>query len=319
MTRYKLLILALLCTRIVAFADNNDFVINNIRVNGLQRVEIGTIYNYLPVKVGDEVDDEKLNQIISQLYKTGFFSDVRLERQGNILIIDVQERPVITDLTITGAKIFDHDTLIKSLKENNLYEGKIFDQSLLDQAVLALKSEYYNRGLYSVKITSTVVPLERNRVSININIIEGDYAKIASILFIGNKKFSENTLRKQMFLSTGSLLSWWYKDNQYSSDKLAGDIEAVRAYYLNQGYINFKINSVQVQLTPDKQHVYITINLSEGSQYRVNSVKVDGQLKNVPKSELEPLILIKSGQIVNQELINKIMVMHLQMLIQYRK
>ncbi|MCX8514579.1 MAG: outer membrane protein assembly factor BamA, partial [Burkholderiales bacterium] len=305
MNRNILLIFVLLFSGIIAFADNDDFIINNIRVNGLQRIEIGTIYSYLPVKVGDRIDADKLNQIITQLYKTGFFNDVRIEHQGNILIIDVQERPVITDLTVTGAKIFDHDALIKSLKENNLYEGKIFDQSLLDQAILALKAEYYNRGLYSVNISSTIVPLERNRVSININITEGDYAKIASILFVGNTKFSENTLRKQMFLSTGSLLSWWYKDNQYSSDKLAGDIEAVRAYYLNQGYINFKINSVQVQLTPNKKDVYITINLYEGSQYLVNLVKIDGQLKNVPKSEITPLILLKSGQIVNQELINQ--------------
>ncbi|MDQ5921096.1 MAG: outer membrane protein insertion porin family [Pseudomonadota bacterium] len=280
-------------------------VIKNIRVNGLQRIEIGTVFSYLPVKVGDTVTDDKIDEIIDRLYATGFFKDVRVEAQGSILIIDVQERPVISELSISGDKLFDHDLLVKSLKENGLAEGKIFDQGVLDQAVLSLKSEYYNRGLYSVTITPTVVPLERNRVSVSIAIDEGDAAKIVSIQFVGNKIFSQSALVNQMALTTGNLLSWWYKDNQYSSDKLSGDIETIRSYYLNRGYINFKINSIQVQLTPDKKSVYITVNLNEGSQYKIKSVKLAGDPKNVSKNELEKLILIKPGTVVDQALVNK--------------
>lgn len=281
------------------------FVVQGIRVNGLQRIEIGTVFSYLPIKVGETLTNERVDDIITRLYATGFFKDVRVEEQGAILIIDVQERPVISDMTITGDHAFDHDLLVKSLKDNGLSNGKIFDQSVLDQAMLGLKSEYYNRGLYSVSITPTVVLLERNRVSINISINEGDPAKIASIKFVGNKDFSQSTLNKEMFLNTGNWLSWWYKDNQYSSDKLSGDIETIRSYYLNRGYINFKINSVQVQLTPNKKSVYITLNLAEGSQYRVKNVKVAGDNKNIPMSELNALVLIKSGEIVDQAQINK--------------
>ena len=281
------------------------FVVKNIRVNGLQRIEVGTIFNYLPVKVGESVTADKVDDIINRLYATGFFKDVRVEEQADVLIVDVVERPVISDLTITGDKAFDHDLLVKSLKDNGLSEGKIFDQSVLDQAVLGLKSEYYNRGLYSVVITPTVVQLERNRVSVNINIEEGDPAKIASIQFVGNKAFSDRTLNKQMFLNTGNFMSWWYKDNQYSSDKLSGDIEAIRSYYLNRGYINFKINSIQVQLSPDKRSVYVTINEFEGAQYKIKSAKLAGDSKNVPFSELEALVLLVPGKVVDQALVNK--------------
>lgn len=281
------------------------FVFKNIRVNGLQRIEVGTIFTYLPIKVGESATPDKVDEIITRLYSTGFFKDVRVEEQDGVLIVDVVERPVISELTITGDKAFDHDLLVKSLKDNGLSEGKIFDQSVLDQAVLGLKSEYYNRGLYSVVITPTVVQLERNRVTVNISINEGEAAKIVSIKFVGNKVFSDKTLNKQMFLNTGNWLSWWYKDNQYSSDKLSGDIEAIRSYYLNRGYINYKINSIQVQLSPDKKSVYITINEFEGSQYKIKSAKLAGDSKNVPFDELEKLILIQPGKIVDQALVNK--------------
>ncbi|MBP9742192.1 MAG: outer membrane protein assembly factor BamA [Burkholderiales bacterium] len=304
MTKFKYTFFAL--SMIVLFSRSYAItVVKNIRVNGLQRIEIGTIFNYLPIKVGETLTDEKVDDIIDRLYATGFFKDVRVEEQGDILIIDVDERPVISELSVTGDKAFDHDLLLKSLKENGLSEGKIFDQSVLDQAVLSLKSEYYNRGLYSVVITPLVVPLERNRVSISVAIDEGEVAKITSIQFVGNKIFSQSTLVGQMGLSTGNLLSWWYKDNQYSSDKLSGDIETIRSYYLNRGYINFKINSIQVQLTPNKKSVYITVNLKEGSQYTIKSAKLAGEIKNVPFDELQGLILLKPGKIVDQALINK--------------
>lgn len=281
------------------------FVVKNIRVTGLQRIEAGTVFSYLPVKVGESVTQDTVDKIITKLYQTGFFKDVRVEEQDNVLIIDIVERAIISGLSITGDKAFDHDLLIKSLKENGLAEGKIFDQSVIDEAILGLRSEYYNRGMYLVKITPTIVPLKRNRVSVSIKIVEGDPAKIASILFVGNKVFSNKTLSDEMYLNTGNWLSWWHKDNEYSSNKLSADMEKIRSYYLDRGYINFKINFMQVQLTPDKKFVYITINIVEGSKYTVKGVKLAGDSKNVPLSELEPLILLKPGKVVDQSLINK--------------
>ena len=282
-----------------------SFLIKNIRVNGLTRIEAGAIFINLPVKVGDYLTPSKSEEIIHKLYSTGFFVDIKLEQQGNILIIDVNERSVISELSITGDKVFDHDTLTKSLKENGLGQGKIFKKGVLDQAIFSLKSEYYNKGLYSVEIKSTVIELSRNRVSISISIDEGPTAKIHSITFTGNKVFSNSDLNKQMFLNTGNWLSWWLKDNHYSSDKLSADIEKIRNFYLNEGYINFKINSVQVQLSANKTNVYITINVSEGSRYYVNKINISGNFKNINSSELYKDVLIKSGEIVNQEKVNK--------------
>ena len=221
-----------------------SFVIKNIRINGLQRIEIGTVFSYLPVKSGDTLNDNKANEIIQKLYATGFFKDVRLEEKNDTLIVDVIERPIIAELAITGDHAFDHDKLVKGLNDNGLMNGRIFDQGVLDQAVLSLKSEYYNRGLYSVQVDYQVIPLSRNRVAVNIAINEGIPAKITSIQFVGNNSFSSSKLANLMFLTTGNWLSWWYKDNQYSNDKLSGDVENIKAFYLNQGYINFKVSSL---------------------------------------------------------------------------
>jgi outer membrane protein insertion porin family len=289
-----------------AYADNNgNFVIGQIRVDGLQRIEMGTVYSYLPLKAGDTFTPAKGDEIIHKLYSTGFFQDVRIEQQGSTLIIDVAERPVISKLSISGDHEFDHDKLVKSLKENGLSTGLIFDQGILDNALLSLKTEYYNRGLYSVIITPTVTQLERNRVNINIVISEGSTAKIAGVYFTGNKVFSASKLGQQMFLNVGNWMSWWYKDNQYSSDKLAGDIEAIRAFYLNQGYIDFRLNSIQVQLTPNKKSVYITINMNEGKQYRYKSIKIAGDYHDIPPENLQKLITVKPGKIIDQEILNK--------------
>lgn len=293
-----------------AYQEQSSVIIKNIKINGLQRIEIGTVFSYLPVKVGDILDNNQADEIINRLYKTGFFKDIRISEDEDTLIIDVVERPVIAEVIVIGDHEFDHDILMRSLRENGLADGKIFDQSIIEQAILGLKIEYANRGLYSVSITPKVIALERNRVSINIDIQEGVAAKIADIKFVGNKDFTQKQLEKQMFLNTGTLFSWWFKDNQYSSDKLSGDIEKIRSFYLNQGYIeqgysNFMLKSVQVQLTPDKKSVYITINLEEGKQYHIDKVKILGDTKDVPIAKLEELVTLKSGDIVNQAQINK--------------
>lgn len=283
----------------------NVFVIKNIKVTGLQRVELGTVFNYLPVKVGDTLTKDGADEIITKLYQTGFFKDVQISNSNNTLIVQVIERPTISELTVTGDKAFDHDLLLKSLKENGLADGHIFDQGVLDGAVLGIKSEYYNKGLYSVVINPKVIQLERNRVSINLAISEGESSKITSIEILGNKKISTSKIKSLMFLSTGNMLSWWYKDDQYSSDKLNGDIEAIKSYYLNHGYINFKVDSVQIQLTPNKKYVYLTLKVSEGDQYRIKSVKVAGDIKDIPIEKLNALVLIKPGEIIDQAKINK--------------
>ncbi len=282
-----------------------SFTVKNIQINGLQRIETGTVLSYLPIKNGDTIDATQTDAIIKKLYATGFFKDVRLEEQGDTLIINLAERPVINQITINGDKVFDHDKLVQSLKDSGLADGKIYDSSILDQAILGLKSEYYNRGLYSVQITSTIMPLERNRVSINIQISEGLVAKIANIRIMGANKFSQGKLLSEMYLTTGNMLSWWTKDNQYSSDKLSGDLETIRAFYMNQGYIEFKINSVQVQLSPDKKSVFITINITEGNQYTIKDLKIAGDNKNIPLSEIEQLVTVKSGDIINQAKLTK--------------
>lgn len=281
------------------------FKVNKIKVKGLQRIELGTIYNYLPIKVGEEINDEIADDIITNLYKTGFFKDVRLEKNNDILVITVFERPIISEITVTGDHEFDHDKLMEALKNNGLLSGKIFDQSTLDQAVLLLKSEYYNRGLYSVEVKSTVVGLIRNRVTININIIENSHAKIASIEFTGNKTFSNSNLLGVMELTSSTIFSWWNHNNQYSSDKLSLDLEKIRSLYFDKGYINFKINSVQIQLSSNKNYIYITINVKEGAQYKIGGISIKGELKDVPRNQVESLITVKNGQIANLIEINK--------------
>lgn len=302
----KRFLLTFLISSLAKFAfAMTPFKVNEIKVKGLQRIEIGTVYNYLPIKIGEEINDDIADDIITNLYKTGFFKDIRLERNNNTLVIIVYERPIISEITITGDHEFDHEKLIDALKNNSLSSGKIFDQSILDQALLLLKSEYYNRGLYSVEIKSTVVSLIRNRVSININITENSHAKIASIMFTGNHAFSRFALLGVMELTSGTLLSWWNHNNQYSSDKLSLDLEKIRSLYFDKGYINSKINSVQVQLSSNKRYIYITINIKEGKQYKIGGISIKGELKDVPKNQIESLITVKNGQIANLVEINK--------------
>ena len=285
--------------------DSNSFVIQQIRIDGLQRIEMGTVFSYLPVKVGDTLTIALADEIVHRLFATGFFQDVRINRQGNTLVIDLEERPVISKLAITGAEEFDKDELIKSLKSNGLADGMIFDKSILDNALMSLKTEYYNKGMYSINIDPVVTHLERNRVSISINITEGGIAKIKGITMTGNEKFSSNEIRSNMYLTTGNLMSWWYKDNQYSSDKLAGDLETIRNFYLNQGYIDFRFDSVQVQLDPDKKSIYITENIHEGEQYRYKDIKLAGDYRDVPESALLKLITVRKGNIIDQQELNQ--------------
>jgi len=276
------------------------FVIKDIRVEGIQRTEAGTVFSYLPVKVGEKLDDEKAAVAIKALYGTGFFKDVRLEVEGDVLIVMVQERPAISQIDFVGLKEFDKKQLVDGLKQVGLAEGRIFDKSLLDKAEQELKRQYLSRGKYAVAITTTVTPLERNRTAISFNITEGEVAKIQQINIVGNQAFPEKDLLDLFVLSTPGWMSWWSKNDQYSKQKLAADIETLRSYYLNRGYLEFNLDSTQVSISSDKQSIYITINITEGQKYTVSDVKLAGEML-VPEDELRKLIKIQPGDVFSRE------------------
>ena len=276
------------------------FVVKDIRVEGLQRTEPGTVFSYLPVKVGDTMTAEKAQAAIRALYATGFFKDVRLEVRNQVLIVDVVERPSIAQITLSGVKEFPEDAVKKVLRDQGLAEGRIFDKSVLDNAVQELKRQYLSRGKYAAEVQPTVTPLERNRVGISIAVTEGEVAKIRGINIVGAKAFGEKELLGLFVLRTPGWLTWYTKDDQYSRQKLAGDLETLRSYYLNRGYLDFSVDSTQVSITPDKTGIYITVNITEGPKYTVSQVKLAGKML-VPKPELEKLIRIKPGEVFSRE------------------
>jgi outer membrane protein insertion porin family len=288
-----------LAASLPAFAID-PFVIRDIRVEGVQRTEAGTVFTYMPVKVGERIDDEKSAQAIKALYATGFYQDVRLERDGDILIVYVQERPAISAIEIEGAKEFTKDNLKDGLKQAGIQENKIYDKSVLDRAEKELKRQYTSRGFYGAVVKTTVTPLERNRVSLRFDIEEGTVTKIADINIIGAKDFSERELLRNMKLTTPGWFTWFTKDDQYSKQQLTADLEALRSFYLNRGYLEFNIDSTQVSITPDREKIYITIAITEGPVYRLGEIKLAGDLI-VKESELAPLVLARKGEVFSRE------------------
>ncbi|MDP1703541.1 MAG: outer membrane protein assembly factor BamA, partial [Sulfurimicrobium sp.] len=266
-----LLIAALYATSAAAV---EPVVVKDIRVEGIQRTEAGTVFSYLPVKVGDTLDDEKAAAAIKALYATGFFKDVRLESDNGVLVVVLQERPAIAQVDIVGSKEFSKDQLKDGLKMAGLAESKIFDKALLDRAEQELKRQYFSRGKYGVTITITVTPLERNRVAISFDISEGEIAKIKQINIVGNETFKEKELLEQFVLSTSGWMTWYSKNDQYSKQKLSADLETLRSFYLNRGYLEFNVASTQVSISPDKNDIYITINVYEGTKYTISDVKL---------------------------------------------
>jgi outer membrane protein insertion porin family len=290
---------AILAIVSLSAAAIEPFVVRDIRVEGVQRTEPGTIFSYLPIKVGDRVTDQTISDAVKALYATGFFRDVRLEAQGNVLIVAVEERPTISSITYVGNKEFDTDTIKKAVKEIGLAEARIFDRAVLDRAEQELKRQYITRGKYSAEVQTTVTPQQRNRVAINFTIKEGDSAKIARINIVGAKIFTEKQLLDQMTLTTPGWLTWYTKNDQYSKQKLSGDLEKLRSYYQDRGYLEMNIDSTQVSITPDKEQIYITVNISEGPRFTVGDVRIAGDLV-VPASELEKLEQIKTGDVFSR-------------------
>ncbi len=286
-------------------AQAQEFVVRDIRVEGIQRTEAGTVFTYLPIRVGDRFDPERGSQAIRALYASGLFKDVRLEVDGDVLVVIVDERPAIATIDLTGVKEFEKDQVIKSLRDVGLADGRIYDRALLERAEQELRRQYLSRGLYGVEIKTTVTPIERNRVNISIAVEEGDISKIRTIEFTGNSLFSDSTLRRQMELSTPNWISWYTKRDQYSRQKLGADLETIRSYYLNRGYLDFRIDSVNVSITPDKKDISVTINVFEGERYTVSGVKLGGELLGLDE-ELLPLITVKPGDVYNAEQVNAI-------------
>ena len=290
-------IAALFASPALAF---EPFVVKDIRVEGIQRTEAGTVFSYLPVKVGERFSEDKAAQAIKALFATGFFKDVRLEVENDVIVVLVDERPAISQIDFVGIKEFEKDARKKGLKEVGLAESRIFDRAVLERAEQELKRQYLAKGLYGVQITTTVTPLERNRVGVNFNVIEGDAAKIRQISIIGNKVFKEKELLELFTLTTPGWMTWYSKSDQYSKQKLSADIEALRSYYLNRGYLDFSIDSTQVSITPDKKDIYITLSITEGEKYSISDVKLAGTMA-VPEAELQPLLKVKAGDTFSRD------------------
>ncbi|MFL9944481.1 outer membrane protein assembly factor BamA [Paraburkholderia agricolaris] len=277
-----------------AHADQ-PFIVQDIRIEGLKRIEPGTLFAYLPIKQGSTFNDDKASEAIRALYATGFFNDVRISAEGATVIVQVQERPAVGTIDFAGIHEFDKDNLTKALNSVGLSQGRYYDKALVDKAEQELKRQYLTRGYYAAEVTTTITPIDRNRVAILFSVAEGPSAKIRQINFIGNQVFSTDTLRNEMQMSTPNWFSWYTKNDLYAKDKLTGDLEHIRSYYLNRGYLEFNIESTQVSLTPDKKEMYLTVTLHEGEPYTVSSIKLAGNLLD-REAELAKLVSVKPGE-----------------------
>jgi outer membrane protein insertion porin family len=278
------------------------FTVSDIRIDGLQRISAGTVFTYLPIERGDTIDQSREAEAIRALYKTGFFDDVRLGRQGDILVVTVTERPAINKLTLVGNKDIKTEDLQKGLNDIGLAEGDTFDRHDLDQVTQELTRQYNNRGKYNVQITPTVARLDRNRVDITINVDEGKPAKIRHINIVGNEVFEQKDITDRWESQETNWLSWYRRDDQYSREKLSGDLEKLNNYYLDRGYVDFSVDSTQVAISPDKRDMFLTMGLTEGDIYKVSSVELTGDTV-LPKETVERMVLVKEGQTFSRALL----------------
>ncbi|RYF18536.1 MAG: outer membrane protein assembly factor BamA [Comamonadaceae bacterium] len=288
----------------LAFAGHtwavDPFTVRDIRIEGLQRVEPGTVFGSLPFRVGEQYNDEKGSAAIRALFALGLFKDVRLEVNGDVLIVVVEERPTVADVSFVGTREFNEDTLKKALREIGLTEGRPYDQALADRAEQELRRQYINRSLYGAEVVTTVTPIERNRVNLTFTVTEGEPTRIRDMRIIGARTFSEETLKDQMELDTGGWLSWYTKSDRYSRTKLNADLEALRSYYLQRGFLEFRIDSTQVAISPDKQDISITVNITEGERYVVTGVRLEGDYLG-KEEEFKSLVKIRPGEPYNAD------------------
>lgn len=284
-------------------STDNDFTVSNIRIEGLQRISEGTVYNYLPVNIGDHLNAQRVREAMRALYTTGFFRDVELRRDGTVLIVAVAERPSLESVDIKGNKDIKTEDLQKSLRNVGLAAGKTFDRSTLDEVTQYLTDQYYSRGKYAVQIDTKVENLPDNRVRVNINIKEGSRAKIRQINIVGNTVFRDQDILATLSLQTPNWQSWYKQSDRYARETLQGDLAKIQTYYQDRGYANFRIDSVQVAIAPDKSDIFITANISEGAVYKLGEIKLAGNMI-VPEAELKKLLLVATGQIYSQKTIS---------------
>ncbi len=283
-----------------AVCGAESFIIEDIQVKGLQRTPVGTVYNYLPVHVGETFTVDKIAPSIRALFKTGFFKDVSLEHEGSSLIVNVVERPSIAKIVLEGNKDLSTDELTKALKKIGLSEGQVFDRQVLDKVEQEIRRQYFSHGKYGLKIDTKVTELSRNRIALQITLSEGQAAKIKHINIVGNQSFDTEILLKNFELSTSNLLSFYTKDDQYSKQKLSADLERLRSFYLDRGYVNFTIESSQIAMTADKKEMYVTINIKEGDVFTLEKVKLSGNLIVAPE-ELIKLVKVGPGEVFSRK------------------
>lgn len=276
------------------------FTVKDIRVEGLQRVEPGTIFGSIPVKVGDTYSDDKAAASIRALFGLGLFKDVRIDVKDNVIVVIVEERPTIADVDFSGTKEFDKEVLKRALREIGLMDGRPYDKALVDRAEQELKRQYINRSMYAADVVTTVTPIDRNRVNLSFAVVEGESAKIGELRIVGNQAFSESTLKGLFDQDEGTWLSWYTKSNRYSRAKLNGDLETLRSYYLSRGYLEFKVTSTQVAISPNKQDISITINISEGEKFTVSKVNLVGNYLG-KEDEFKALVTIQAGNAYNAD------------------
>jgi outer membrane protein insertion porin family len=290
---------AVLALSAVAIAPSaqavTPFVLKDIRVEGLQRTDPGTVFAALPFRIGDTYNDDKGAIALRSLFATGLFKDVRIEIEGEVAVVIVDERPVIAAISFVGLKEFDKDPLAKSLKEAGIGEGLPFDRALVDRAEQEIKRQYLSRSLYGAEVVTTVTPIERNRVNVTFTMTEGEAARIRDIRIVGAKAFSESTLLGLFDLTTGGWLTWYTKSDRYSRAKLNADLETLRAHYVNRGYLEFAVESTQVTISPDKQDISITISIREGQPYTVTAVRLEGDYLG-KDDEFKALVRLRPGE-----------------------
>ena len=302
--KYSLAIFALIALFPFSISSEEEWVVNDIRISGLQRVSAGSIFNVMPVAVGDTVDTFELQETAKTIFKTGQFDDIEIGREGNTLIISIVERPSIASIELDGNKALKTEDLLKGLDDAGLSEGQVYKRSIVNSLALEIQRQYVAQGRYGAKVDVSTEPEPRNRVSLDIEIDEGEVAEIKNINIVGNLSFEDEEILKDFELKTGGWFSFFTNDNRYSREKLKGDLESLESYYKNRGYVEFKLDSSQVSVTPDKTSVFITLNVDEGATYKVNDVKIVGDLP-VDEELLNSLVLIKSGEIFNQYLITE--------------
>src|SRR6185503_17645879 len=295
---------AALWTSFAAYAAFEPFVVRNFRVEGAQRIAEGTIYNYLPINIGDRVDETRLREAGRAIFQTGFFQDFEFRRDGDTLVIVVLERPSILEFKFDGNKDIKDEDLQKVLMENGLTAGKTFDRSTLDQLTNSLTEEYYGRGKYAAKVTPTVENLDDNRVRVSIQIEEGDRAKIRQVNIVGNTTFEEKDIIEGFELKTGNWMSFIRQNDRYSKEALEGDLEKLRSYYMDRGFADFRTDDVQVAISPDKRDIFVTISITEGDRYTISDVKLAGEMV-VPEQDLRGLILAAPGETFSQAVLTQ--------------